>query len=227
MLLTALPSAQAEPSSSYSEGVKAYNNRQYNQSISFLLKAATQTPNDPMVHYYMGLSYQGMNQMTMAKQQYEWVASCNTNPALAAQAQTALTNLSRYKPNLQLGSGRITAATTAATSSSTTSRGGNKSATAGQRASGRLKIIEFSTSWCGYCKKFAPIWDDVSSELRSQVDFVKLDGDDDANNAIKAKYNVTGYPRLVFTDKTGVELLNHRGGFNSPEEFKEVINQYK
>jgi thioredoxin-related protein len=62
--------------------------------------------------------------------------------------------------------------------------------------------------------------------MRSKVDFQKLDGDDDSNDKLKAKYTVTGYPRLVFTDNTGVALLNHRGAPGSAEEFKEIIGRF-
>jgi len=71
------------------------------------------------------------------------------------------------------------------------------------------------------------VWEQVASQMRGEVDFTKLDGDDPGNSAIKAKYNVTGYPRLVFTDKTGTALLNHRGAPSTAEDFKALINKYK
>ncbi len=62
--------------------------------------------------------------------------------------------------------------------------------------------------------------------MRSKVDFQKLDGDDGSNDAIRAKYNVTGYPRLIFTDKTGQALLNHRGAPDTAQEFKDLIQSF-
>ncbi len=218
LALFAVTSVQAA-SAAFSDGVRAYNGRQYSQALRYLSQAASEAPTDPMIHYYMGLSYQGMNQMTLAKQQFEWVASCRSNPVLAGQAQVAVQNLSRYKPTQSSG--------WAGTTASTASSGGGSPAASGQRASGKLKVIDFSTDWCHYCKAFEPVWEEVSSQMRGQVDFVKLDGDDEANNALKAKYNVTGYPRLIFTDKTGNALLNHRGAPKTAEDFKALINQYK
>jgi thioredoxin-related protein len=62
--------------------------------------------------------------------------------------------------------------------------------------------------------------------MRSKVDFKKLDGDDSSNDSLKAKYSVTGYPRLVFTDNSQAALLNHRGGFNNAQEFISEISKF-
>lgn len=218
LLLCSIVSTKAAPAS-FDDGVKAYNSRQYRQAISSFTQAASQSPADPMIRYYMGLSYQGLNQMTQAKQQFEYVSTCRANPALAGQAQAALQNLSRYKTTVAGSPPTRPAATS-------TARSGSPAAS-GQRANGRLKVIDFTTDWCHFCKKFEPVWEQVSAEMKGQVDFSQLDGDDPANSAIKEKYNVTGYPRLIFTDRTGNALLNHRGAPATAEAFKELINKYK
>jgi thioredoxin-related protein len=70
------------------------------------------------------------------------------------------------------------------------------------------------------------VWEQVASQMRSKVDFKKLDGDDSSNDSLKAKYNVTGYPRLVFTDNSQAALLNHRGGFASAQDFINQISNF-
>lgn len=133
------PAAVSAPAG-FSEGVKAYNSRQYGQAVSYLTQAARQAPADPMVRYYLGLAYQGMNQMTLARQQYEWVAGCRTNPGLQSQAMGALQNLSKYQPSRQ-GSA-ITVA------SRGTAPGGRQQVASGtQQVSGRLQILMFETDW--------------------------------------------------------------------------------
>ncbi len=135
--LCAIPSAEAAPAG-FDDGVRAYNGRQYRQALSSFSQAASQAPADPMVRYYMGLSYQGLNQMTLAKQQFEYVASCQSNPSLAGQARTALQNLARYQPTRQGTASPVRIASAA---------GSGGAAASGQRASGRLKVIDFSTEW--------------------------------------------------------------------------------
>ena len=135
----------------YAEGVRAYGARQYKQALSYFAMASAKAPTDPMIHYYMGLSYQGMNQMTLARQEYTYVAGCR-NPALAGQASQALSNLSRYSGSYA-GSGYAGSAVatsrpgapSAVASASTPPPSGGQGPTAA--LNGRLKILYFTTDW--------------------------------------------------------------------------------
>lgn len=211
--------AWSAPPPGFREDVAAYNAKQYRQALTYFAQAGQAAPTDPMLHYYMGLTYQGLNQMTLARQQYEWVVACKSNPALSQQASSALQNLSRYQPS-RAGSVSTAPATGTRSPSSSHSSGPVTP------ISGRLKILYFSTDWCGYCKKFDPTWEQVSSQMRGKVDFSKLDGDDESNKSLKEKYSVTGYPRLIFTVNTQKALLNHSGAPDTPQEFIALINQF-
>lgn len=68
-------------------------------------------------------------------------------------------------------------------------------------------VIDFSASWCGPCKAMAPILEDLSKEI-TEIDFFKIDIDDDPIPAIK--YGVTGVPTLVVF-KDGEAIGNHVG----------------
>jgi hypothetical protein len=121
----------------FAEGVRAYNTRQYRQALIFFTQARGGAPTDPLIHYYMGLSYQGMNQMTLAKQEYAYVAQ-SSNRQLAAQASAALTNVSRYSTAYG-GSG---------SSSSPVIASAPQSSSAGAaKVSGRLQILYFTADW--------------------------------------------------------------------------------
>ncbi len=124
---------------SFESGVQAYKARQYSVAMNHFNAAAATSPNDVTLHYYMGLCYQGMNQIALAKQQYEWVAASGGNSVIANNARTALQQLSAYRGGAQ-PTGRSTAGTV----------GGEQPtllASAGPKASGRLKVIEFYTDW--------------------------------------------------------------------------------
>ena len=55
------------------------------------------------------------------------------------------------------------------------------------------KILFFSASWCGPCKNFKPIMEQVSREL--PVEFIDVD----ANPQLVAEYGVRNIPTIVIT----------------------------
>jgi tetratricopeptide (TPR) repeat protein len=140
LLLSCATAALAVPPG-FNEGVQAYGARRYSQALNCFSQAVRAEPNNPLIRYYMGLSYQGLNQMTLARQQYQWVAATRTDPALAARAAQALQNLSRYEPTR--------AGSQSAPPRSVNPSSGSQSAVAGaqQQLNGRLKIYYFTTDW--------------------------------------------------------------------------------
>lgn len=73
-------------------------------------------------------------------------------------------------------------------------------------------MIDFSTSWCGWCTKL----DEETfcdPKVRAWVNkyfvAVKIDGDKD--KVLQPKYGVRGYPNIVFTDAEGNKLHQIRG----------------
>ena len=121
----------------FAEGVRAYGARQYAQAAAYFRQAATKAPTDPLVHYYLGLSYQGTNQMSLAKAEYSYVANYAPNP-LRSQASLALNNLSRYSTTYS-GSGSASAAPRVASAAAPPS--------AGAKVSGKLQLYLFTADW--------------------------------------------------------------------------------
>lgn len=89
----------------------------------------------------------------------------------------------------------------------------------GRNISGRLRVLDFSTSWCKWCHKFAPDFQDVASRYGAQADFETLDGDDPNVAPLKAQYGVSGYPTIVFTDSSS-QLIDLISGAPSREVFE-------
>ncbi len=79
------------------------------------------------------------------------------------------------------------------------------------------KIIYFSAQWCGPCKQFAPVINQLQSE---GVNIQKVDVDKD--NSLPAQYGVRNIPTLVLVDANGTEL-NRRVGTGSPTD---ILNFY-
>ena len=56
-------------------------------------------------------------------------------------------------------------------------------------------LVDFWAEWCGPCKMFAPILDDVAKQYEGRLVVAKLDID--ANPATPAKYGIRGIPTVI------------------------------
>lgn len=195
----------------FEQAVKAYSSGQYASALSQFQQLARTAPNNTQVHYYMGLCYQCLNQVALAKQEYQWVAGRDAQ--LRQYCLDALSRLDKYQ------TGRQTSY-----QSSTTAPGATQ--TGGQSISGRLRIYDFYTEWCGWCKKFKPHWEEAKGRLSSRAEFKSIDCEDDSNSSLVEKYDVHSYPQIIFTDNTGRVLKRHKGAYMSTADFVEDINSF-
>ena len=56
-------------------------------------------------------------------------------------------------------------------------------------------MVDFTATWCGPCKKIAPIVDDLAGQYAGKVKVGKLDIDANPNTPVK--YRVRGVPTLI------------------------------
>jgi thiol:disulfide interchange protein len=71
---------------------------------------------------------------------------------------------------------------------------------------GRPVMIDFYTDWCGWCKRL-----DAETYVDKQVvaasgDFVSLKINADLERPVAARYNITGFPTILFIDSRGNEV---------------------
>ena len=78
-------------------------------------------------------------------------------------------------------------------------------------------VVDFYATWCGPCKMFGPIFEELSEE--SDINFVKLDVD--KNDDIARKYGVMTIPTVILFEN-GEEVKKHIGLMNK-EELEEFI----
>ncbi len=69
-----------------------------------------------------------------------------------------------------------------------------------------LTLVDFWATWCGPCRKLAPVIDEIAEEFDSKVKFVKIKADENLQTA--QKYSISGVPcLLIFKNGEPVERI--------------------
>ena len=85
-----------------------------------------------------------------------------------------------------------------------------------------IVVVDFWAEWCGPCKSFAPIYEEVSNDYDDVV-FGKIDTE--AEQELGAHFNIRSIPTLmIFREQ--VVLFSQAGMLNNTQ-LKEVIEKVK
>lgn len=79
--------------------------------------------------------------------------------------------------------------------------------------SGETWVIDFWAEWCGPCKKLAPIYEEVSEEIKD-VNFGKVDMEE--HQQLGGKMGVRALPTLLIV-KDGEEVARNSGLMNKKQ----------
>ena len=80
-----------------------------------------------------------------------------------------------------------------------------------------LVIVDFYANWCGPCKMFGPVFEEVGNS--NEMNFVKVDVDKDSD--IARRYGVMSIPTVILF-KDGVEVKRYTG-FMDKEKLIEFL----
>lgn len=86
-----------------------------------------------------------------------------------------------------------------------------------------ITLVDFWATWCGPCRMFGPIFEQVSNQV-PDVKFVKFEIDE-ANRRMPAQYGIRSIPS-VLAFKNG-ELVEARAGLMDEDTLMQWINELK
>ena len=82
-------------------------------------------------------------------------------------------------------------------------------------------IIDLYATWCGPCKRLAPILEEIQKEYGSKIQIYKVDTDKEKQ--LSNLFTVSSIPLMVFIPKKGEPFLVT--GLRPKEQLVEIINE--
>ncbi len=76
-------------------------------------------------------------------------------------------------------------------------------------------LLEFYAEWCGTCRKMLPILHEIQSQTEGHLHIIRLDTDDEKNEALVERYQVNGTPTYFLYDREGKPLYKMESRINS------------
>jgi len=87
----------------------------------------------------------------------------------------------------------------------------------------KITVYNFNTNWCGYSKKFQPIWDRFVDSIATNSNIVALDMkcDNNQNADLVKKYSVEGFPTVIIDD--GKSFIIYKGN-RTVNDLRKALN---
>ncbi|KAM9963288.1 hypothetical protein ACTFIW_006514 [Dictyostelium discoideum] len=87
-------------------------------------------------------------------------------------------------------------------------------------------LVKFGVKWSGHCKKFQPVLENLAQQYNSDIEYSKIKVAQvhcDEYESICKKYDVLGYPSLVFFGEGETKVYR---GLREFDKIKEAIDKH-
>ena len=82
-------------------------------------------------------------------------------------------------------------------------------------------VLYFTATWCGPCKTFKPVVQEVNAELGLGINFVDVD----QQKEMAQRYGITSVPTIVV--ENGGNVLYRNSGVMSKPQLRQVLSQFR
>lgn len=86
----------------------------------------------------------------------------------------------------------------------------------------RPAVIDFYTTWCGPCKRLAPIMETLSEKYKGKVTFYKADTE--RERELASLFNITSIPQVLYIPMNGKPQI--LVGLYPQEQIEEIVEQF-
>ena len=83
------------------------------------------------------------------------------------------------------------------------------------------ELMLFKADWCGHCKAFLPIWNQIINDSNLNINFTTFDSEEHKKEM--QQYNVTGYPTIIY--KVNNQLVEYNGS-RDEKSIRDFISTY-
>jgi thioredoxin-like negative regulator of GroEL len=214
--------------------IALYKEGKYGPALAAFEAIDKKQPRRPLTHYYIALCCHALNQVARASQEYQWVADNSPKGSLKNAALKGVDGVSRYKQgrdnqvaataaNKEAADAKVAAGKTPASPATATAGGkpgtpatakpGEKTAAVPAKPGDMKvkKVLAFTTSYDRVFQSFEPAFQAAKEKYNGKISISTVDPEDEANAALKAKYNVSSFPSFVYLDANGAVLKSESG----------------
>ncbi|MCR8968654.1 thioredoxin [Facklamia sp. 7083-14-GEN3] len=85
-----------------------------------------------------------------------------------------------------------------------------------------VSIVDFWAPWCGPCRMQSPIIDELSEEMEGQVNFFKMNVDEETKTA--GEFGIMSIPTMVI--KKDGQVVEKLVGFHDKDRLSEVLKKH-
>ncbi len=94
-------------------------------------------------------------------------------------------------------------------------------------SSKKPQVVLFYVDWCGYCRKFMPVFGEFAKKYGDKYSFTVVNCDNEDNKEMVEKFHIIGFPLVFIVDnETGHRFTVHPGATADKDILTEELENY-